>query len=77
LRKVLPFPLPPHGVQKEARRPSHPQSPIFPTHSAVAYVLHVYLFFEAFFSADLMHPNEVGYDWWARSLAEQIHQDHL
>eukprot|EP00434_Breviolum_minutum_P032043 symbB.v1.2.028337.t1/scaffold2997.1/size65663/1 len=44
--QVLPFPLPPPGVQKEA-----------------------------FFSADLMHPNEVGYDWWARSLAEQIHQE--
>jgi lysophospholipase L1-like esterase len=29
---------------------------------------------EAFFSADLMHPNEEGYDWWARSLADQIHQ---
>jgi len=43
--QVLPFPLPPPGVRREA-----------------------------FFSADLMHPNEEGYDWWARSLADQIHQ---
>ncbi|CAE7227591.1 mcfN [Symbiodinium natans] len=27
---------------------------------------------DAFFSADRMHPSPVGYEWWAKALAEQI-----
>jgi len=30
---------------------------------------------EMFFSPDLMHPSSCGYDWWARSLAGQIHDE--
>lgn len=30
---------------------------------------------ETFFSPDLMHPSSCGYDWWARSLAGQIHEE--
>lgn len=32
---------------------------------------------ECFFSPDLMHPSSSGYDWWAQSLARQIHQELL